>query len=123
MSPLAYFLQTIPQKPAKKETEPKRNNNSTIEDPIESHEKITVDKEKTEDTEDQEDDSAPNIKVALKEAFSSPTFIFITLGFSVCGFHVAFISTHFPAYLVRNLRKLEAKLILKQYYYYNNSKT
>jgi hypothetical protein len=36
----------------------------------------------------------------LKFAFASPTFVLITLGFSVCGFHVAFLSTHLPAYLV-----------------------
>jgi len=32
----------------------------------------------------------------LKLAFKTPSFIFLVLGFFVCGFHVAFITTHMP---------------------------
>jgi MFS family permease len=36
---------------------------------------------------------------ALKEAFAHPSYKLLTLGFFVCGFHVAFIQTHLPAYI------------------------
>ncbi|HMA16283.1 MAG TPA: MFS transporter [Kiloniellaceae bacterium] len=36
---------------------------------------------------------------ALKEAFAYPSFNLLTLGFFVCGFHVAFIQVHLPAYI------------------------
>jgi predicted MFS family arabinose efflux permease len=35
---------------------------------------------------------------ALREAFAHPSFWLLTSGFFVCGFHVAFIMVHFPAY-------------------------
>lgn len=39
------------------------------------------------------------LQAALKEALSHRGFILLTLGFFVCGFHVAFITVHFPAYV------------------------
>lgn len=36
---------------------------------------------------------------ALREAGEHKGFILLTLGFFVCGFHVAFITVHFPAYV------------------------
>jgi MFS family permease len=36
---------------------------------------------------------------ALREALEHKGFILLTVGFFVCGFHVAFISVHFPAYV------------------------
>jgi predicted MFS family arabinose efflux permease len=36
------------------------------------------------------------LKAALAEAFAHPSFWLLTLGFFVCGFHVAFIITHLP---------------------------
>ncbi len=36
---------------------------------------------------------------ALREALTHPGYWFLTAGFFVCGFHVAFIATHLPAYL------------------------
>jgi predicted MFS family arabinose efflux permease len=36
------------------------------------------------------------LKEALTEAFAHPSFWLLTLGFFVCGFHVAFIITHLP---------------------------
>ena len=36
---------------------------------------------------------------ALKEALSHKSYLFLTSGFFVCGFQVAFITTHFPAYI------------------------
>lgn len=36
---------------------------------------------------------------ALREAFSHKSYLLLTTGFFVCGFQVAFITAHFPAYL------------------------
>ena len=36
---------------------------------------------------------------AIKEAFNNKSFIYLTLGFFVCGWHIALIATHIPAYL------------------------
>ncbi len=36
---------------------------------------------------------------ALAEAFRHPSYILLTLGFFVCGFHVSFIQTHLPPYI------------------------
>ena len=36
---------------------------------------------------------------ALKEAFGHSGYVLLTVGFFVCGFHVAFITVHFPAYI------------------------
>jgi MFS family permease len=36
---------------------------------------------------------------ALREAFYTPGFWLLTIGFFVCGFHVAFIGLHLPAYI------------------------
>lgn len=41
----------------------------------------------------------PPIREALKEAFAHPSFWMLNLGFFVCGFHIAFIGTHLPAYI------------------------
>ncbi|MBX2882379.1 MAG: MFS transporter [Granulosicoccus sp.] len=40
-----------------------------------------------------------SIREALGEAFSHRGYVLLTLGFFVCGFHVAFITVHFPAYV------------------------
>lgn len=37
---------------------------------------------------------------ALREAFGHSGFRLLTLGFFVCGFHVAFVATHLPGYIV-----------------------
>ncbi len=37
---------------------------------------------------------------ALKEAFRHPSFVLLTLGFYVCGFQLAAVVTHLPAFLV-----------------------
>lgn len=36
---------------------------------------------------------------ALREAFGHNGYVLLTIGFFVCGFHVAFITVHFPAYI------------------------
>jgi MFS family permease len=37
---------------------------------------------------------------ALKTAFSNRSYLLLFFGFFVCGFHVSFIGTHLPAYIV-----------------------
>jgi predicted MFS family arabinose efflux permease len=36
---------------------------------------------------------------ALRTAFAHPSYVLLTSGFFVCGFHIAFISVHLPPYL------------------------
>lgn len=40
------------------------------------------------------------IAESLREAAGHNSFLFLNAGYFVCGFHVAFIITHFPAYVV-----------------------
>ena len=43
--------------------------------------------------------SDQSISEALREAGGHRGFVLLTIGFFVCGFHVAFITVHFPAYV------------------------
>ena len=36
---------------------------------------------------------------ALKEAFKNKSFIYLTLGFFVCGWHITLVATHIPVYI------------------------
>lgn len=45
-----------------------------------------------------DNDGVP-LKAALQEALQDRSFAFLNLGFFVCGFHIAFVGTHLPAYL------------------------
>ena len=36
---------------------------------------------------------------AVREALSTPSYVLLTCGFFVCGFHIAFVTTHLPPYL------------------------
>ena len=50
---------------------------------------------------------------ALKEAFGNKSFIFLTLGFFVCGWHIALVATHIPTYMMdRGLPDWTAAMIL-----------
>lgn len=40
-----------------------------------------------------------SISEALREAFAHRGYLLLTTGFFVCGFHVAFITVHFPKYV------------------------
>jgi len=40
-----------------------------------------------------------SLKHALREAFSHRSYVLLTLGYFTCGFQLAFITTHMPAYL------------------------
>lgn len=119
--PLSYFLQTVPSMPPLPAA--RVDESGLLDDkPSPIIEIIDKDNEEqkggcdqpqylekipTNKNDDKHDAySAPDIKTALIEAFRSPTFIMITLGFTVCGFHVSFLNTHFPAYCVSNLNLL-----------------
>jgi MFS family permease len=41
-----------------------------------------------------------SFRQALSEAFGHGSYVLLILGFFTCGFHVAFITTHLPPYLV-----------------------
>lgn len=41
-----------------------------------------------------------SIREALGEAFRHPSYNLLVAGFFVCGFHVAFVMVHMPAYLI-----------------------
>src|SRR5258707_15620883 len=41
-----------------------------------------------------------SFKTALAEAFGHRSFVLLVLGFFTCGFQLAFITVHLPAYLV-----------------------
>ena len=40
-----------------------------------------------------------NLSSAIREAFNHRGYVLLTIGFFVCGFHVAFIGVHFPTYV------------------------
>ena len=46
-----------------------------------------------------ENTGSQTLKSAISEAMSHRGFLLLTTGFFVCGFHVAFITVHFPAYI------------------------
>lgn len=43
--------------------------------------------------------SSQSVRVALHEAFQTPSYYLLNAGFFVCGFHLAFYGTHLPAYV------------------------
>ena len=50
---------------------------------------------------------------ALREAFQNKSYILLTLGFFVCGFHITLVGTHVPTYVVdRGLEGWTAAAIL-----------
>jgi MFS family permease len=46
-----------------------------------------------------EDGAEVSSRAALRAAVGHPSYMLLTCGFFVCGFHIAFISTHLPPYL------------------------
>ncbi len=50
---------------------------------------------------------------ALKEALANRSFVFLTLGFFVCGWHIALVATHIPKYMMdKGLPDWTAAMIL-----------
>ena len=43
-----------------------------------------------------------SIREALREAFSTPSYWLLVIGFFTCGFHLAFITAHLPPFLIDN---------------------
>ena len=41
-----------------------------------------------------------SLRQALSEAFGHRSYVLLVLGFFTCGFQLAFITVHLPAYLV-----------------------
>ena len=37
---------------------------------------------------------------ALKEAFKNKSYVLLTAGFFVCGFHITLVGTHVPTYVI-----------------------
>jgi MFS family permease len=50
---------------------------------------------------DDADDAEPEVSTreAIRGAFGHPSYVLLTAGFFVCGFHIAFVTTHLPPYL------------------------
>ncbi|HEY7748679.1 MAG TPA: MFS transporter [Aestuariivirgaceae bacterium] len=48
------------------------------------------------------DDTTITLRSAVTGAFGHPSFILLVLGFFVCGFQLAFVTIHLPAYLVEH---------------------
>ena len=46
-----------------------------------------------------ESDVGRSIRSELRQAFAHRGYVLLTLGFFVCGFQIAFITVHFPAYV------------------------
>lgn len=44
-----------------------------------------------------------SVREAIAEAFANRSYIFLLLGFFVCGFHLAFVTVHMPRYLQEEL--------------------
>jgi len=45
-------------------------------------------------------DNKQTASEALIEAFTNKSYIFLTLGFFVCGWHIALVATHIPKYMM-----------------------
>ncbi|KAI8581271.1 hypothetical protein K450DRAFT_233937 [Umbelopsis ramanniana AG] len=100
VSPLAIFLRTVDQTPAETIKADEEQPEKKTADEIDDVSADSADNSEEANKKDQLISNQPQtIKATLKEAFTSVTFLLITLGFTVCGFHVSFIATHLPAYL------------------------
>ena len=47
----------------------------------------------------QEENNKQSAMEAIKEAFSNKSFNYLTLGFFVCGWHIALVATHIPMHI------------------------
>ena len=57
--------------------------------------------------------SDQNTMSALKEAFKTKSYVLLTAGFFVCGFHITLVGTHVPTYVIdRGLESWTAAAIL-----------
>ena len=57
---------------------------------------------------------------ALKEAFQNKSYVLLTAGFFVCGFHITLVGTHVPKYVIdRGLDDWTAAMILSLVGFFN----
>jgi MFS family permease len=57
---------------------------------------------------------------ALREAFQNRSFLLLTAGFFVCGFHITLVGTHVPTYVIdRGLEGWTAAMILSLVGFFN----
>ena len=57
---------------------------------------------------------------ALREAFKNKSFVLLTAGFFVCGFHITLVGTHVPTYVIdRGLDGWTAAMILSLVGFFN----
>ena len=57
---------------------------------------------------------------ALKEAFQNKSYLLLTSGFFVCGFHITLVGTHVPKYVIdRGLEDWTAAMILSLIGFFN----
>ena len=57
---------------------------------------------------------------ALREAFQNKSFVLLTAGFFVCGFHITLVGTHVPTYVIdRGLETWTAAMILSLVGFFN----
>ena len=57
---------------------------------------------------------------ALKEAFQNRSYVLLTSGFFVCGFHITLVGTHVPKYVIdRGLEDWTAAMILSLIGFFN----
>ncbi|KAI9010512.1 major facilitator superfamily domain-containing protein [Phycomyces nitens] len=102
LAPLGIFLKTMPRIPA----EPEQNSIIVPKEIVcDTQEKHQLEKpsgehiEKSDTSPDLTLEDSMGIVAVIGHAMVSPSFLLISVGFFICGFHVSFISTHFPAYL------------------------
>ena len=70
---------------------------------------------KTEDNSNEQ-----NTFQAIKEAFQNRSYILLTSGFFVCGFHITLVGTHVPKYVIdRGLEDWTAAMILSLIGFFN----
>ena len=48
---------------------------------------------------EQENENTQTALGAIKEAFSNKSYVYLTLGFFVCGWHIALVATHIPMHI------------------------
>jgi MFS family permease len=71
-------------------------------------------------TESIENPNDQNLLGALKEAFQNKSYILLTSGFFVCGFHITLVGTHVPKYVIdRGLEDWTAAMILSLVGFFN----
>jgi len=57
---------------------------------------------------------------AFKEAFKNKSYVLLTAGFFVCGFHITLVGTHVPTYVIdRGLEGWTAAMILSLVGFFN----